>query len=71
MSQRNISALIALLIIGGTTAKAQSVKDSVNGKSLEEVTLESVIIVSSRAPKHITDIPGTVWVIEQTKFNNK
>lgn len=71
MSQRNFAALIALLIIGGTTAKAQSVKDTVNGKSLEEVTLESVIIVSSRAPKHITDIPGTVWVINETQLQQQ
>ncbi|TRX31925.1 TonB-dependent receptor [Flavobacterium sp. ZT3R18] len=66
MNKTKLVALIALLIIGGTTAKAQSVKDTIKGQSLEEV-----IIVSSRAPKHITDIPGTVWVIDEAKLQKQ
>lgn len=54
------------MIIGGTTAKAQSIKETVKGESLEEV-----VIVSSRTPKYITDIPGTVWVIDDAKLQRQ
>jgi iron complex outermembrane receptor protein len=66
MNKTKLVVLITLMIIGGTTAKAQSVKDPIKGESLEEV-----VIVSSRAPKHITDIPGTVWVIDDVKLQKQ
>jgi iron complex outermembrane receptor protein len=66
MSKSKLAVQIALLFIVGTTAKAQSVKDTVKGESLEEV-----VIVSSRTPKSITDIPGTVWVIDDAKLQKQ
>lgn len=66
MNKTKLAASIALMIIGGTTAKAQSIKDTVKGESLQEV-----VIVSSRTPKHITDIPGTVWVIDDAKLQRQ
>lgn len=66
MNKTKLAASIALMIIGGTTVKAQSIKDTEKGESLEEV-----VIVSSRTPKHITDIPGTVWVIDDAKLQKQ
>ncbi|QLJ56355.1 hypothetical protein HPC70_01690 [Flavobacterium psychrophilum] len=66
MSKTKLAVLIVLSIIGGTTAKAQSIKDTIKGQVLDEV-----VIVSSRVPKHIADIPGTVWVIDDVKLQKQ
>jgi iron complex outermembrane receptor protein len=66
LKKTKVSALTAFLMIGVATVNAQSVNDSINVKPLDEV-----VVVSSRAPKHITEIPGTVWVIDQTKIQQQ
>lgn len=49
---------IILLATLAANTNAQSKTDSISTKSINEV-----IMVSSRSPKQISDIPGTVWVI--------
>lgn len=66
MSKKKMATLSALFIIGSAATQAQTIKDSIKGNSLEGVT-----IVSSRSPKKITDIPGTVWVISSEKLQEQ
>ncbi|WP_370898471.1 TonB-dependent receptor [Chryseobacterium gossypii] len=48
------------------SASGQTMQDSLNTKDISEV-----ILVSSRSPKQISDIPGTVWVIGRQELQQQ
>ncbi|MDH6253814.1 iron complex outermembrane receptor protein [Chryseobacterium sp. H1D6B] len=54
--------VLSIVVLASLAAKltAQEVKDTLKVKDINEV-----ILVSSRSPKQISDIPGTVWVINE------
>lgn len=39
--------------------------------ALNNSDLNEVVVVSSRSPQHISDIPGTVWVIDSTMLQSQ
>lgn len=57
-------AVIALLASG--FAFSQTAKDSVTSKGIDDV-----VIVASRKPTKISDIPGTVWVVQKEKIQEQ
>lgn len=59
---------ISILLLSVLTVKinAQNIQDSINTKNINEV-----IMVSSRSPKQISDIPGTVWVISDKELQTQ
>ncbi len=66
MNKNVLTALTVAVISGSFSLQAQSVKDSLQSKALEEV-----IIVSSRSPKQISEIPGTVWIIDSKQIQQQ
>lgn len=62
MKKRNA---ISIFLLGAlaANANAQTTKDSITTKSINEV-----IMVSSRIPKQISNIPGTVWIISDKEL---
>ncbi|CAA7196082.1 TonB-dependent receptor [Chryseobacterium potabilaquae] len=54
---------ISLLASFVTSISAQTKKDTVNTQNINEI-----VMVSSRSPKQISDIPGTVWVISKEEL---
>lgn len=64
---RSAGCLLAFSI---TTAHAQTAgQDSIPGMSTTQ--LRDVVVVSSRIPQQISNIPGTVWVIDSTKLQTQ
>jgi len=60
-------ALSIILLAGiSTSTFAQKKQDSITTKDIHEV-----IMVSSRSPKQISDIPGTVWVISDKELQTQ
>jgi iron complex outermembrane receptor protein len=57
---------IFLLASLAINTNAQTTKDSITTKNIDEV-----IMVSSRSPKQISDIPGTVWVISDKELQTQ
>ncbi|MCD1116059.1 TonB-dependent receptor [Chryseobacterium turcicum] len=57
---------ILLLATLATNTFAQNQQDSITTKEISEV-----IMVSSRSPKQISDIPGTVWVISDKELKTQ
>lgn len=57
-------AFIGLLASG--LMFSQTVKDSVASKGIEDV-----VIVASRKPTRISEIPGTVWVVQKEKIQEQ
>lgn len=57
---------IFLLAALAINTNAQITKDSITTKNIDEV-----IMVSSRSPKQISDIPGTVWVISDKELQTQ
>lgn len=57
-------AFIGLLASG--VIFSQNVKDSVASKGIEDV-----VIVASRKPTKISEIPGTVWVVQKEKIQEQ
>lgn len=57
---------ILLLATSATNTFAQNQQDSITTKEISEV-----IMVSSRSPKQISDIPGTVWVISDKELQTQ
>lgn len=55
--------LPAIAVLAYFPGHAQSVKDSGNTKNIDDV-----VIVASRKPTKISDIPGTVWVVPKDKI---
>lgn len=55
--------LPAIAVLAYFPGYAQSVKDSGNTKNIDDV-----VIVASRKPTKISDIPGTVWVVPKDKI---
>lgn len=59
--------LLIGLLFGVVATNAQEIKqDTIKVNNL----LEEVVIVASRKPTKITDIPSTVWVVPQQKSQN-
>lgn len=60
--------LISVIVLAALTTKisAQNKQDSMNTKYINEV-----VMVSSRIPKQISDIPGTVWVINEKELQTQ
>jgi iron complex outermembrane receptor protein len=57
---------IAMLATAAATLSAQTQQDSIKTNTISEV-----IMVSSRSPKQISDIPGTVWVISDQELQTQ
>jgi iron complex outermembrane receptor protein len=57
---------IFLLATFAANTSAQNQQDSLKTKDINEV-----IMVSSRSPKQISDIPGTVWIIGQKELQTQ
>ncbi|WP_159479409.1 TonB-dependent receptor [Chryseobacterium sp. 18068] len=57
---------IFLLAALAINTNAQITKNSITTKNIDEV-----IMVSSRSPKQISDIPGTVWVISDKELQTQ
>ncbi|WP_223600270.1 TonB-dependent receptor [Chryseobacterium sp. GVT01B] len=57
-------AFIGLLISG--VMISQTVKDSIASKGIEDV-----VIVASRKPTKISEVPGTVWVVQKEKIQEQ
>ncbi|STD03744.1 Iron-regulated outer membrane proteins [Elizabethkingia anophelis] len=55
--------LPAIAVLAYFPGYAQSVRDSGNTKNIDDV-----VIVASRKPMKISDIPGTVWVVPKDKI---
>ncbi len=55
--------LPAIAVLAALPVYAQSVNDSANTKNIDDV-----VIVASRKPTKISDIPGTVWVVPKEKI---
>ncbi|WP_306352723.1 TonB-dependent receptor [Flavobacterium sp. '19STA2R22 D10 B1'] len=66
MNKKTFMTLTCSMILGVNLSNAQSLQDTTQPKSLEEV-----VVVSSRSPKQISDIPGTVWIIDQAKIQQQ
>ena len=52
-------AICAIGVLTISTAYAQNIKND----TITQREIEGVVIVASRKPQKISDIPGTVWVI--------
>jgi len=65
MKKRYALSILLLATLASNTS-AQNPQDSLKTKDINEV-----IMVSSRSPKQISDIPGTVWVIGQKELQNQ
>ncbi|PJJ66270.1 TonB-dependent receptor [Chryseobacterium geocarposphaerae] len=57
--------VVAALLISGAVF-SQTTTDSTNAKSIEDV-----VIVASRKPTKISEIPGTVWVVQKEKIQEQ
>ncbi|MGG1923276.1 TonB-dependent receptor [Chryseobacterium sp. NRRL B-14798] len=57
-------AFIGLLVSG--LMLSQTVKDSIASKGIEDV-----VIVASRKPTKISEVPGTVWVVQKEKIQEQ
>lgn len=57
-------AFIGLLVSGAMIS--QTVKDSIASKGIEDV-----VIVASRKPTKISEVPGTVWVVQKEKIQEQ
>lgn len=57
---------IFLLATLAAHTSAQSIKDSINTKDINEL-----ILLSSRSPKKISEIPGAVWVISDKELQTQ
>lgn len=57
-------AFIGLLVSG--LMLSQTVKDSIASKGIEDV-----VIVTSRKPTKISEVPGTVWVVQKEKIQEQ
>ncbi|MFS4428912.1 TonB-dependent receptor [Chryseobacterium sp. S90] len=57
-------AFIGLLVSG--VMISQTVKDSIASKGIEDV-----VIVASRKPTKISEVPGTVWVVQKEKIQEQ
>ena len=57
-------AFIGLVVSGGMFS--QTVKDSIASKGIEDV-----VIVASRKPTKISEVPGTVWVVQKEKIREQ
>ncbi|MDR3024795.1 TonB-dependent receptor [Chryseobacterium sp.] len=57
-------AFIGLLVSG--VMFSQTVKDSIASKGIEDV-----VIVASRKPTKISEVPGTVWVVQKEKIQEQ
>ncbi|KMQ68526.1 hypothetical protein ACM39_08460 [Chryseobacterium sp. FH2] len=64
--KRQYALSILLLATLTANASAQIKQDSITTKDINEV-----IMVSSRSPKQISDIPGTVWVIGEKELQTQ
>ncbi|MFC0429166.1 TonB-dependent receptor [Chryseobacterium scophthalmum] len=65
MKKRYALSILLLATLASNTS-AQNLQDSLKTKNINEV-----IMVSSRSPKQISDIPGTVWVIGQKELQTQ
>ncbi|MBB4805509.1 iron complex outermembrane receptor protein [Chryseobacterium defluvii] len=61
--QYTLSIFLSAALVASTSAQT---RDSINTKDIREV-----IMVSSRAPKQISEIPGTVWVIGEKELQTQ
>jgi iron complex outermembrane receptor protein len=61
--KRQYALSVILLAAFTASTSAQSKQDSITTKDINEV-----VLVSSRSPKQISDIPGTVWIIGEKSF---
>ncbi len=57
-------ALIGLLASG--MMFSQTANDSIASKGIDDV-----VIVASRKPTKISDIPGTVWIVQKEKSRSR
>ncbi len=57
-------AFIGLLASG--ILFSQTAKDSITSKGIDDV-----VIVASRKPTKISEIPGTVWVVQKEKIQEQ
>lgn len=57
--------VVAALLVSGAVF-SQTTTDSINSKNIEDV-----VIVASRKPTKISDIPGTVWVVQKEKIQEQ
>lgn len=64
--KRKYTYSIFLLTALAINTNAQATEDSITTKNISEV-----IMVSSRSPKQISDIPGTVWIIGQKELQTQ
>ncbi len=60
--RKNEKALCIHRSVGFGVIFSQNVKDSVASRGIEDV-----VIVASRKPTKISEIPGTVWVVQKEK----
>lgn len=65
MNKQYLLSVIMLPALS-VSASGQTMQDSLNTKDISEV-----ILVSSRSPKQISDIPGTVWMIGQQELQQQ
>jgi iron complex outermembrane receptor protein len=65
MKKRYALSILLLATLAANTS-AQNQQDSLKTKDINEV-----IMVSSRSPKQISDIPGTVWIIGQKELQTQ
>lgn len=65
MKKRYALSIFLLATLASNTS-AQNLQDSLKTKDINEV-----IMVSSRSPKQISDIPGTVWVIGEKELQTQ
>lgn len=65
MKKQYALSIFLLATIAANTS-AQSKQDSLNTTDINEI-----ILVSSRSPKQISDIPGTVWVISDKELQTQ
>ncbi len=65
MKKKNILLTVSCLLFGGYLTSAQET----NNKNTDKTErLEEVVIVASRKPTKISDIPGTVWIVPKQKL---
>ncbi|WP_426277521.1 TonB-dependent receptor [Chryseobacterium sp. S-02] len=57
--------VVATLLVSGAVF-SQTTTDSINSKNIEDV-----VIVASRKPTKISEIPGTVWVVQKEKIQEQ
>lgn len=60
-------AICAIGVLTISTAYAQNIKND----TITQREIEGVVIVASRKPQKISDIPGTVWVIPKTEIRRQ